>query len=80
MSVIDARELFISSGTVNRWQPGEPYGVEELAQVLKDAIDGKPFFVGAGIVSHGTIISSYVKELFDLAALGQLRRAVEVTS
>lgn len=79
MSVIDAANLFITGGHVSRWQPGEPYGATGtgLAAVLNDAIDGKPFFVDGSLITHSTIINSYVKELFELAREGLLRRAIE---
>ena len=82
MNVIDARDIFISNGAINRWQPGEPYDATGpgLSEVLNDAIEGKPFFVNGSLVANSTIIASYVKELYDLASQGLLRRAVDFGS
>lgn len=82
MSVIDAKDIFISNGTINRWQPGNSYEATGpgLSEVINDAIEGKPFFVNGSLVSHAAIISSYVKELTDLAKKGLLCRAVDCGS
>lgn len=58
---------------IRKNEPGIPY--QNIPDVLNDALDGAWFFVKGVEVDYRYVMTSSVKELLDLIAVGDLRRS-----